>query len=333
MAIPAISSVFQMNRLAPVCIVGNLNVDLIIRNVSEMPKWGQEVIGDEHVLVSSGQAGYLAFALRGLEIPTRLIGNVGDDVFGSQIIKDLQACGVDTLGIEISQGYPTGITVAIVRRDGERAFVTNLGSMTAFSLGMAARTWQKTDGSELVCLVGIFMLSGLGLDGCRDLLGRARAEGKLTMLDTGWDPANWPEPTRTSIQALLSDVTIFLPNLDEARAITLKESPEEVAQELLNMGTKLVVIKCGAEGSYASDGRQICQVPALPVSVFDAVGAGDNFDAGFIWGLRAGWPLQACLALGNSTSALYISRRTERFPRLAEVLKTVRESYDFIPTP
>ncbi len=330
-AFPGFSQVLQKNRLAPVCVVGNLNVDLIIRNVSEMPKWGQEVIGDEHILVSSGQAGYLAFALRGLEIPTRLIGNVGEDIFGQQIMDDLQACGVDIQGIEISRGYPTGIAVAIVRSDGERAFVTNLGSMTAFSLETAARNWPKTDSAGLVCLVGIFMLSGLGLDGCRKLLGKARAEGKITMLDTGWDPANWPEATRAGIQALLKDVTIFLPNMDEARAITGKDEPEEAAQELLTMGAQLVAIKCGAKGSFASDGIQTCWVPAIPVNVFDCVGAGDNFNAGFIFGLQAGWPLNACMAFGNSTSALYISRRVDRFPHLSEVLETARAAYDFIP--
>ena len=331
MTITEKQNVFHMDRFAPICIVGNLNVDLIIRNVSEMPKWGQEVIGDEHVLVSSGQAGYLASAMRGLEISTRLIGNVGDDVFGSQILKDLQACGVDIQGVEISQGYPTGIAVAIVRKDGERAFVTNLGSMTAFSLETANRNWQMTNGAELFCLVGIFMVSNLGLGGCRSLLRRARSEGKFTMLDTGWDPMNWPDPTRAGVGELMHDVTIFLPNLDEARAITQKETLEEAAQDLLQLGNQLVVIKCGAEGSFASDGEHAYHVPAIPVKVFDAVGAGDNFDAGFIWGLRKGWPLKACLALGNATSALYISRRIDRFPRLAEVLETARAVYDFIP--
>ncbi len=331
-AFQEISKELQINQPSPVCVIGNLNVDLIIRNVSEMPKWGQEVIGDEHILVSSGQAGYLAFALRGLEIPTRLIGNVGEDIFGYQIIEDLRACGVDTQGIEISHGYPTGIAVAIVRKDGERAFVTNLGSMTAFSIETANHGWLKAEGAKLVCLVGIFMLSGLGLDGCNKLLGKARAEGKMTMLDTGWDPANWPKATRVGIQAMLKDVTIFLPNIDEARAITQKDKPEDAAQELLSMGAQLVVIKCGAGGSFASDGLQTCWVPAVPVNVFDAVGAGDNFNAGFIFGMQAGWPLNACMAFGNSTSSLYISRRVDRFPHLSEVLNTARTAYNFFPT-
>jgi len=41
----------------PICIIGNLNVDLIIRNVPQLPNWGQEVLGTDQVLVSSGQAG------------------------------------------------------------------------------------------------------------------------------------------------------------------------------------------------------------------------------------------------------------------------------------
>jgi len=72
-----------------------------------MPKWGQEVIGDEHVLVSSGQAGYLAFALRGLEIPTSLIGNVGEDVFGVQILNDCRLAASIPRALR-SAGVPNG---------------------------------------------------------------------------------------------------------------------------------------------------------------------------------------------------------------------------------
>lgn len=315
----------------PVCVIGNLNVDLIIRNVPHLPKWGQEVLGTEQVLVSSGQAGYLAFALSSLRVPTSLIGNVGQDVYGEQILSDLRRFDLDISAIEVSPHHSTGIAVAIVRPDGERAFVTNLGSMAAFETRIVDNHWSAISKSSLVALVGLFMLPGLGIEGAIDLLARARVEGKVTMLDTGWDPENWPENKISTIERLLQEVHLFLPNLDEAMAITGENTIERTLDKLQSMGPELVVVKCGSEGSYTLVNNKVIHVEARPVSVFDAVGAGDVFNAGLITALRWGWPIEACMGFGNTASSLYISRATDRFPKLDEVLQIARSTYPFIP--
>jgi ribokinase len=311
----------------PVCIIGNLNVDLIIRDVPRMPVWGQEVFGKDYVLASSGQAGYLAFALRGLEIPTALVGNLGQDIYGQQILRDLQACGVDTAGVDVTPGGRTGITVAMVRPDGERAFVSEQGCLADYTEQDALAHWDRTGSAGIVCLVGIFMFTKLTFDACARLLAKAAGEGKATMLDTGWDSNNWPPETQAGIRAMLRHVSLFMPNLDEARAITRQESVEDAALALQQLGPQWVVIKCGAAGSYARYGPETCRAAALPVKVFDAVGAGDVFNAGFMFGLRRGWPVPACLAFGNSASSLYISRATQRFPRLAKVAEVAHQAY------
>lgn len=147
----------------------------------------------------------------------------------------------------------------------------------------------------------------------------------MTMLDTGWDPVGWTAETREGMYAILRQVTLFLPNLDEARAITGIEDVGEAAAALQAMGPELVVVKCGAQGSYARQGDQILQVPARPVSVYDAVGAGDVFNSGFLYALLQGWSLGDCLKFGNSASSLYISRQADRFPGLDEVMQIFRE--------
>lgn len=314
----------------PICIIGNLNIDLIIRNVPHLPAWGQEVFGKDYVVASSGQAGYLAFALRGLEIPTTVIGNVGQDLYGQQILRDLQASGAGTDGVDITPGGRCGITVGIVRPDGERAFVSEQGCLADYREEAVEAHWDQTGEAGIVCLVGTFMLTRLTFSACARLLAKATGEGKLTMLDTGWDPQNWPAETQAGIREMLRHVTLFMPNLDEARAITRQESVEDAATALQQLGPQLVVIKCGAEGSYARLGSETCQVAPRPVEVFDAVGAGDVFNAGFLFGLRRGWPLQSCLAFGNSASSLYISRATQRFPSLAEVAAVARAAYPFL---
>jgi ribokinase len=308
-----------------ICVIGNLNIDLIIRQVPHLPAWGQEVLGTSHMQVSSGQAGYLSFALSRLGIPPSLIGNVGEDMLGRQILTDLESYGVDLRGVWVTPGGQTGITVAIVREDGERAFVSNLGCLTDFSEQTVLPHWSLVRDAAIVCLVGIFVLPGLTYQSIFRLLSDARQAGKMTMLDTGWDSAGWTAETQAGMRIILKQVKLFIPNLDEARAITGKEKVGDAAAALQDLGPELVVIKCGAQGSYARWGESIQQVPALPVSVFDAVGAGDVFNSGFLYALLQKWPLEDCLKFGNSASSVYISRQADRFPHLDEVMKVFRE--------
>jgi sugar/nucleoside kinase (ribokinase family) len=308
-----------------ICIIGNLNIDLIIRNVPNLPAWGQESIGTDRLQVSSGQAGYLAFALRGLGVSTSLIANVGEDLYGKQIFTDLEASGVNTSGITVTAGQNTGITVAIVRTDGERAFVSDLGCLRKFSEGMIIDNWQLVEQASIVCLVGLFCIPGLSLTAAARQLGRARQLGKTTMLDTGWDAENWTPATLVEMRNLLKEVSIFIPNWDEARAITGSATVEDAARCLQQMGPQTVVIKCGEKGSYALHDGQVWQTAPRAVRVYDAVGAGDVFNSGFLFGLMQNWPIEACLAFGNTTASLYISRQNDRFPHLEEVVQVSQE--------
>lgn len=313
----------------PVCVVGNLNIDLIIRKVPRLLTWGTEVFGNSHVAVTAGQAGYLAFALSRLGILTSLVGNVGKDAFGKQILDDLKAYGVNTSGIEVSQSDQTGITVAIVREDGERGFVSSYGSLLDFNEAMVLRHWDRVEEAAVVCLVGLFAIPNLNLTAATRLMAKTRQGGKVTMLDTGWDPGNWPFETIQGMKDLLRQITLFMPNLDEARVITGEKTVDEAAKALQSLGPKLIVIKCGAEGSFALEGSKTYFQPPRLVNVFDAVGAGDTFNAGFLYGYRQNWPISDCLAFGNSTASLYISRDKNRWPLFSEV-EAVAKTYGVI---
>jgi len=315
----------------PVCIIGNLCVDLIIRNVPSMPFWGQEVIGSQHTLASSGQTGYTAFALRRLGIPTSVVGSVGDDINGKQVIQDLNSYEIDTAGVIVIPGGQTGISVAIVREDGERAFVSSLGTSQDFTEEMVLSQWGKTTLASIVCFVGLFNTPNLKLTSAAGLMKKARQANKLTMLDTGWDLNNWQPDTIKDLKVILQETNLFMPNFEEAQAITGEKTPQEAAAALQSFGPEIVVVKCGSEGSYCRQDNNTYFVPPRKVNVFDAVGAGDTFNAGFLYGFRQNWPLDACLAFGNTTASIYISRISDRWPWLEEVTAAAKASYPFIP--
>ncbi|MHB1334844.1 MAG: carbohydrate kinase family protein [Candidatus Humimicrobiaceae bacterium] len=310
-----------------ICIIGNLNIDLIIRQVPCLPKWGQEVIGNSHVIVSSGQATYTGLALQKLSMQTSIIGNVGDDIEGKKILTDLEKNGVNIKGCEIINNGTTGITVAIVRENGERAFVSDPDCLKKFSKPMILKHWEETTSSSYIMLVGLFFLPGLSLNDAAFLAKKAQKEGKATVLDTGWDTGNWQQKTIFSLRKLFENINIFLPNLDEARAITGKQHPKEAAQCFHEFGVETVIIKMGPNGSFGSFKGETVSLPAFQVKVYDTVGAGDVFNAGFLLGHSRGFSFKDCLAFGNAASHYYISHLVDRFPIFKEVYCLAKTNY------
>jgi sugar/nucleoside kinase (ribokinase family) len=300
------------------CLIGNFCIDLIIRGVPHMPAWGQEVAGNDYMLVSSGQTTYSAFALRALGAPVSVIGCVGDDAWGRRIRGDLEARAVDTACLETVAGGRTALSVAVARPDGERAFVSDFACLNSADEGVIERGWAQVERAEVVCLLGVFSWPGLSLTRTAALFRRARQAGKPTMLDTGWDPGGWGPTTQAGLRALLAETTIFMPNMEEARAITGSGDPQEAAGRLSSLGPGLVVVKLGSEGSLAVAEGRVVRQQAVAVDVVDTVGAGDVFNAGFLHARQGGESLESCMRFAAATAASYIGRRRDRFPSAEE---------------
>jgi ribokinase len=299
--------------LAAVTVVGNLCVDLVMRGMAAIPRWGQEVEASTHAAVPGGQGFNAAAALAALDVPTRLVGVVGDDANGRLLLAAAGGAGVDIAHVATVDA-PTALTVAMVREDGERAFASDFGCQRHFGEADIARAWDAGAAASVMCLFGVFNMPGLTLAAATRLLARARSEGRTTVLDTGWDPREWPSENVEAVLAMLRHVDVFVPNLDEARALTGATGPEAASAALVAHGAGSVVVKCGSDGAHGRRGGDAVHVGALPVVPRDAVGAGDTFDAGLVAGLVAGWPLRDCLALAAATAGIFVSREADRRP-------------------
>ena len=301
-------------------MIGNLNIDLIIRNVPHLPVWGQEVLGSDYIIASSGQSAYTSFALSRFKVGTRIVSSVGDDGYGDRILADLEMNGVDVSSIQRIIDGKTGITVAIVREDGERAFVSDPSSLMMFDMETVRKNLGSLESAAIVGIVGNFFLPRFRLGDISLCFTLARDAGCRTLLDTGWDPENWPDKSVRDLRQNLRHVDFFIPNMDEARALTGMEAPERAAESLLSDGCGTVVIKLGERGSYLRTEREEIFVPSFKTHVFDAVGAGDVYNAGFIFGTLQQWPLEARMIFGSATAAHYISQQRDRFPDLSTIL-------------
>jgi sugar/nucleoside kinase (ribokinase family) len=130
----------------------------------------------------------------------------------------------------------------------------------------------------------------------------ARRRGMTIVADCGWDEA-WL--TSSEIRTLFPLTDILFANEPEACAIT-GESNSRAALRALARQVPFVVVKQGPAGASASVNGREYHVPTEPVDVVDATGAGDCFNACFLYGLNAGRAVEECLQLGNICGGLAV---------------------------
>jgi sugar/nucleoside kinase (ribokinase family) len=134
----------------------------------------------------------------------------------------------------------------------------------------------------------------------------AQKHGKIVSLDPNYSPQIWPDYREAMdvLRQMLRHVTITKPSLDDAaRIFGRNKIPEEYIELFHDMGPRIVVLTMGAEGILLSEGGNITHIPARPVEVVDATGAGDAFWAGFLVALLDENPLQRCALFAHEMAA------------------------------
>jgi sugar/nucleoside kinase (ribokinase family) len=282
-----------------VLVVGELNVDLILSG-DVTPAFGQvERLVDDATLTIGSSSAILACGLARLGLRVAFSGLVGDDEFGRFMLGALQARGVETASVRVDQAVKTGLTV-ILSRGEDRAMLTFPGSIAALRAEHLDRGLLRR--ARHLHLGSYFLLSGLR-PAVPALFAEAQAAGLSTSLDTNYDPAERWE----GLGDLLPHVDILLPNEAELLALSGARAVES-GLALLARRVPLVAVKRGAAGALARRGDELVSAPAPPVTVVDTTGAGDSFDAGFLYGHLAGWELSrslrlACVCGAYSTQA------------------------------
>jgi len=304
------------------CIAGNLNIDLMISGVQRLPGWGEEQFGTNRRSVAAGQAGYMGMAASKLGMSVSIIGVVGDDIDGQNICDKLKAENIDCSGITTVPGFATGLTVAIIREDGERCFVSEAGASAHLSLQHIEPHWPLVGAAAFFAVVGLFNTPSLTFDDVKTCLLKARQRGIVTVFDPGWDSAGWSQPTRNKLIDLLPHVDLFLPNDDEARAITGFTDVEKSLDLFSAAGVGTAIIKRGSKGAIARRAGQTFTSDARLVPGANAVGAGDVYDAALVSALARGLDFSSAMQFAARSAEYYVGRLDDRFPRLTDIAST-----------
>ena len=307
-------------------VAGEINPDLILTG-DVTPEFGQvEKLVDTATLTIGSSSAIFACGAARLGLKVAFIGVCGDDVFGRFMLDEMSKRNVDVSHVIVRSSGQTGLSV-ILNNESDRAILTHSGLIAELQASAISDSLLRQ--SRHLHVASYFLQTKLQPD-LPNLFQRAHTLGLTTSLDTNYDPSEqW-----LGFDELLSITDLFLPNQTEALSITQSSGVETAAKQLAQR-SKLVAIKLGADGALACDTllpkgeglgmREIVRSTSISINVVDTVGAGDSFDAGFLYGYLNNWDLEKSLRLACVCGALSTQQAggTNGQPTLEEAMKYV----------
>lgn len=304
----------MMSTPFDILVAGEINPDLILTG-DVVPAFGQvEKLVDSATLTVGSSSAILACGAARLGLKVAFIGICGDDILGRFMLDQMRARGVDVSNVILREDEQTGLSV-ILNRGADRAILSHSGLMAALKASDVSDTLLQN--ARHLHVASYFLQTNLQPE-LPSLFQRARALGLTTSLDTNYDPSEkW-----IGFDELLAVTNVFLPNEKEALSLS-RESDVNAAGEKLGYQVETLTIKLGADGAMGVHRGEKVRVPSIPVNVVDTVGAGDSFDAGFLYGYLNQWSLERSLRLACICGALSTQRvgGTGGQPTLDEAMK------------
>jgi ribokinase len=292
-------------------VVGSLNMDLVL-GVPALPSPGQTLLSRSRDRSPGGKGANQAVALGRLGARVAMVGAVGDDPDGADLVAALEAAGVSTGHVARRSGDQTGLAVVCVTPDGDNAIVVASGANATVGPGEVAAAAPALAGAGLL-LLQLEIPPETVLAAAR----AGREAGVLVVLNAA--------PARELPAGLLGEVDVLVVNAGEAAELAGDGDPRDAATRLLGQGPATVVVTLGGEGCLVAKDRGMARLPADPVQVVDTTGAGDCFAAALGFGLAEGRDSRAAARFATAAAALAVTRPgAQATPTAAEVAAFTR---------
>jgi ribokinase len=279
----------------PIVVVGSINMDLV-SNVPHIPRAGETVLGHHFQMHAGGKGANQAVGVARLDYPVKMIGMVGNDAFGKQMLEQLKKEGVDTTDVGEAPAA-TGIAMIQVDAAAENSIVVAPGA----NLYLTPEVLR--DKKEVLRTAGIVLAQlEIPIETVHCLAEICSELHVPLILD--------PAPAQTLPTGVLSAVTWLTPNETEAQFYAKgTSSNEEMLAMLLRAGVQGVILKRGALGSvFAGSDGVAHNVPAYKVRAVDTTAAGDAFNAAFAVGLLLNYGSDKSAQFATAAAAISVMR-------------------------
>jgi len=254
--------------MTDIVVLGSLNMDLLIRT-PRMPLEGETIHGQDLKMIPGGKGANQAVAAAKLGASVAMVGKVGHDTFGTDLVNGLVAYGVDTSLVGVDSGSPTGTAVIIIDQEGENRIIVSAGAN-----GHVIKEDVDQAESFLRQAIVVALQFEIPLDVVDYALTKASGFGATTILN--------PAPCRPVSPEFLARADYLVLNETETQTLTGHrvnnlEEAEDAAQTLLRWGVAEVILTLGESGALLANKEGVTHVPARKVQVVDTTGAGDAF--------------------------------------------------------
>ncbi|MBK1642310.1 adenosine kinase [Chromatium okenii] len=235
---------------------------------------------------------------------------VADDELGHFYMDDLRAGGVDTNHHTVKDQGHTGRCVVLVTPDGERTMCTFLG--VSSQLSAHELLFDSLRDSDWFYSEGYLVTSDTARQAAIAAKQVADAAGVKTALSLS-DPNMVKFFKAGLLEMIGSGVDLLFANEFEAMGMAGSDDLTTTVAALKHISTTFAITR-GAQGALVWDGQQLLEIPAVPVTAIDTLGAGDLFAGAFLFGLSQGWNYERAGALAVTAAAQLV---TQFGPRLA----------------
>jgi ribokinase len=289
-----------MSQQPPKLIVlGGINMDLVTFS-PRFPRPGETVVGSRFITYAGGKGANQAVAAAKMGASSIMVGKVGGDIFGPQLLNGLTAAGVNVSGVATNSDVSSGIAVISVDETAQNSITQILGANDTCGTEQASAVKQELPEAAGL-LLQLETSIGLSLEVAYD----ARSLGVMVMLDPG--------PVRPLPEEFLRVCDVITPNETEAQAlvgfpVTETESATKAAYTLLERGVGAAVIKLGSQGAYFADADNQGIVQPFQVDAVDSVAAGDAFNGALAVSLAEGKTLEEGVNIACAAGGLAVTQ-------------------------
>ena len=288
----------------PIVVIGSINMDLVCRTPS-IPRAGETILGSDFVTIPGGKGANQAVGaarLAGKGTRVHMVGRVGDDAFGRQLLAGLRENDVDTAHVKVTPKTASGVALIVVDRRGENSIVVAPGANAKLSPADVDTAEDLIRDASVVV-----MQLETPLPTIRRAIALCRRHGIFTILDPAPAPPKPPPRTILGVDLLTPNETEARMLLGEARRSSVRRravDAKQVAGALLSRGARAVALKLGAEGSVLaqrSGGFRAARPPR--VRVVDTTAAGDAFTAALAVARAEELTMRDALAVATAAGA------------------------------
>ena len=308
------------NERRPITVVGSINMDMVSTTAS-LPSAGETVLGSRFELHPGGKGANQAVAIARLDYPVRMLGMVGSDLFGEQLLTHLRNVGVDVTGVNTVEGSSGTASITVVPGGENCIVVTPAANLALSPAYLDAHSAIIREASLVLTQLEIPMET---VEHLAELCFQYNVPLILE-----------PAPARDLSQKLLGRIRWCTPNETEAafflHSLTpgaSKCTPVDQAKSLLRMGPRGVILKMGSRGAYLKSDVDDLQSEVIAVNAIDTTAAGDAFNGAFAVGIASAASVASSLRFAITAASISVTRHGAQpsMPTLSEVEQMMARS-------